>query len=97
MDNQKFCQGCEQQHSCRQIYRQLGNTKGSSVVFKVMAAFLLPLTVFIATLAVSEAILAKLQMQTAISFLPALLAAFICILITKAVNKRFSKNQTHQI
>lgn len=97
MDNQEFCQGCEQQHSCQEVYRQLGNTKGPSVALKAVAAFLLPLMVFIATLAVSEAILAKLQMQTAIGFLPALLAAFICILITKAVNKRFNKKQTHQI
>ncbi len=97
MDNQEFCQGCEQQHSCQEVYRQLGNTKGHSVVLKVVAAFLLPIAVFIATLAVSEAILAKLQMQTAISFLLALSAVFVCILITKAINKRFSKNQTHQI
>ena len=92
MDNQEFCQGCEQQHSCREVYRQLGNTKGPSVALKVVVAFLLPLMVFIVTLAVSEAILAKLQTQAAISFLPALLAAFICILITKAINKRFSKS-----
>ena len=97
MNNQRFCQRCDQQHSCQEVYRQLGNTKGPSIVFRVVAAFLLPIAVFIVTLAVSEAILAKLQMQTAISFLPALLAAFICILITKAVNKRFNKKQTHQI
>jgi len=101
MDNQEFCQGCEQQHSCREVYRQLGNTKGPSVALKVVAAFLLPLMVFIVGLVVFERVLAGAidtkGLQTAFIFLLALSAAFVCILITKAINKRFNKNQAHQI
>ncbi len=101
MNNQRFCQHCEQQHSCQEVYRQLGNTKGPSIAFKVAAAFLLPITVFIAGLVVFERVLAGAidtkGLQTAFVFLLALSAAFVCILITKAINKRFNKNQAHQI
>ena len=93
MLKQKFCQHSKQSHDCQQLYQQLCETKGPSVVFKVVVAFLLPLMVFIVTLAVFEVILAKLHLQTALSFLLALSAALVCILITKAINTQLSKNK----
>lgn len=97
MLQEKFCQDCNQRHDCRDVYRQLGNTKGPSVVFKVLVAFLLPLTVFIATLAAFEKILAERiaaeELQTALSFLLALSVTSACILITKAINRQSGKNK----
>jgi len=97
MTQQKFCQDCSQKHNCQEVYRQLGNSKGSSVVFKTVVAFLLPLLVFIAVLAASEKILAKAinskEVQTVLSFLLALTVASAVVLVTKAMNKKLGKDK----
>ena len=91
MASQNFCKDCIQKHDCRRVYEQLGNTAGSSVVFKVILAFLLPLIVFIVTLAASERVIARAinieKLQIILSLLTALLATIACIFIVKVVNK----------
>ncbi|MHC4570729.1 MAG: hypothetical protein ACYS0C_01455 [Planctomycetota bacterium] len=83
MFEEKFCEECRQKHGCREVYRHLGKAKGPSVVFKVVVAFLLPLVVFIAALAVSEKILAGIintaALRTVLSFLLALGGTFIVV------------------
>jgi uncharacterized membrane protein len=97
MFQQKFCQECNQKRNCREIYQQLGNTKNPSVVFKVVIAFLVPLVVLIAALAIFKAILAGIinskEAQTALSFLLALSMTFAVLLVIKAINKKLSKNK----
>ena len=97
MVQQKLCQECNQRRNCQEIYEQLGNTKSPSVVLKVVAAFLLPLMVFIASLVAFERILAGVidtkGLQTVLGFLLALSAALVCVLIIKAINKRPDKNR----
>ena len=91
MESQRFCQDCIQKHDCQRIYEQLGNASCSSIVLKAIIAFLLPLIVFIVSLAVSERLLAKAinieEVQIVLSFLLALLATFVCVLITRVINK----------
>ena len=58
MNQQEFCQDCRHNHDCRQIYRQLGHSSCPSVALKVIIAFLLPLVVFIISLAVFTEIFA---------------------------------------
>lgn len=91
MVSQRFCQDCIQKHDCRSVYEKMGNASGPSVVHKAILAFLLPLIVFIVSLTVSERVLTSAinaeQVQMALSLLLALLATFICILITRAINK----------
>ena len=98
MAEQKFCQDCSQKHQCQEAYRQLGNTKSPSVVFKVVIAFLVPLVVFIAALVASEKILAVIinskEVRIVLSFLSALLVTFVSILIIKAVDKRPMRKDT---
>jgi len=91
MTSGKFCQDCIQKHDCKRIYEQLGDSQGPSVALKAILAFLLPLMVFIVSLAVFEreltgAIAAK-SVQTALSFVLALLVTFVCVLITRVINK----------
>ncbi len=94
MAEQKICEDCKQKHDCQRIYEQLGDVEGPSVVIKVIVAFLLPLVVFIVSLAAFQEILAKAistqRVQTALSLLPALLVTFICILIVRVIRKRIS-------
>ncbi len=95
MAEQKFCSDCKQKHDCQEIYKQLGDVKGPSVVVKVIVAFLLPLVVFIVTLAIFERILSEAistdQLQTALSLLAALLITFICILTVRMINRRLGQ------
>jgi hypothetical protein len=97
MLQEKLCQGCYQRHQCQKVYQQLAKAQGASVVLKVLAAFLLPLIVFIGALVAFEKILPAViiseKLQTALSFLMALLVTFLTILIIKAVNQHINKNK----
>ena len=92
MAEQKFCNHCDQKHDCQKVYEQLGNDKGPSVVFKAIVAFLLPVVVFIASLAVFEEIFTKAvntkELQTLLSFLVALFITLVCILIIQAIKRQ---------
>ncbi len=97
MDEQKVCQGCNYKSRCQEVYEKLGKIHGQSVVLKVLAAFLLPIVVFIGCLAASDRILAEVihskGAQTVVGLLLALLATCICILITRLINKGFINNK----
>ena len=83
MGEQKFCQDCNQKQNCQKVYHQLGNTKSPSVVFKVVVAFLLPIVVFIASLAAFEKILSKTvdtkELQTVFSLLAAVAVTIVFV------------------
>lgn len=97
MAEQELCQQCNQRHDCQKVYQQLGNIEGPSIVVKVISAFLLPLVVFIVSLAVFGRMFAGAtgpgQVQTALSFVLALLATFVCILIIRVINRRLSQDR----
>jgi hypothetical protein len=92
MAENEFCDNCNQKHNCGSIYHQLGNTNGPSMVVKVVLAFLLPLVVFIISLAIFEEIFAKTinsqLVHTALSMVSALLVTSGCILFVRVINKR---------
>jgi len=73
------------------VYEQLGKSEGPSVLKKVILAFLLPMVVFVASLAVFEKAFAGLisagQGNSALSFAAALLVTFLCIIIARVIAK----------
>jgi uncharacterized membrane protein len=97
MGTQRFCRNCIQKHDCRSVYEQLGNESGSSVALKAVLAFLLPLIVFIVSLAAAERLLVRAinieGAQTALSLLLALLVTFMCIFITRILSKQLGLNK----
>ena len=97
MAEQDFCHTCNQKHDCQKVYQHLGDIEGPSLVVKVLLAFLLPLVVFIVSLAIFERILGgavnSAAARTVVSFLLALLATFMCILITKTACKHLGHNR----
>jgi hypothetical protein len=97
MDELKSCQECDQKHKCREVYQQLGKAQGPSVAFKAVVAFLLPILIFIASLAAFEGILARTTdikgLRTALDFLLALSVTLATMLIIKVINKRLNKNK----
>lgn len=90
MAQQKSCQSCSENHSCRQVYQKLGNVKGPSIVLKALFAFILPLAVFIVALAASEKFLAQAieldNLRVILSFLLAVLTAFFCVLVVRTID-----------
>lgn len=97
MVGEKFCNNCEQKSDCQEVYRQLGQSKGPSVVVKVLFAFLLPLLVFITCLVVFERIFSKIiaikELQTPLSLISAISVTLALILIIKVINNRLCKNK----
>jgi len=97
MVQQESCQGCHQKDDCQKMYEQLTNAKGPSVAVKVVLAFLLPLVVFVVSLAVFEKVFAgsfdREQSRAAVTFLLALATTFACIFIVKFANGHFGKNR----
>jgi len=88
MVKENICQECSQKESCQQAFEKLGNAKGPSVAIKSILAFLLPLVIFIAALAVSEKIFQK---NAGISFLLAAGLTALYILIVWSVSKHLKK------
>jgi hypothetical protein len=97
MVEQEHCRDCNERHACRDVFEKLGRAAGPSVVLKVVLAFLLPLVIFIVSLAVFEWVLAGMieaeAVQTGVSVLLALAVTFLAILIIKVINRRLSKNR----
>lgn len=97
MDQQEICHECNQKNRCQEVYEKLGNIQGESVVLKVLAAFLLPILVFIICLAGFDKILAKVttikELQTAAGLLLALSVTLACILMTRVINRGLIKHK----
>lgn len=97
MAEEKFCQGCHQKHRCQEVYEHLSTMEGPSVVLKVVVAFLMPMVVFIGSLAAFEEILAKVihskELQTVIGLVLALVVSSAFVFITRVINREFVKNK----
>jgi hypothetical protein len=98
MAEKDFCSGCPQSRDCKAVYKQIGNSKGPGVVRIAITAFLLPIAVFIAALAVSDHALkqaiAGKNLRIMVGFALAAAVSFVCILIVRAVNVRLAKRWT---
>jgi len=99
MVQQKKCKGCIHENDCRAVYRKLTSLSAAadSFAFKACFVFLLPILVFITSLAaferiVTEAVNTK-HLQTTLSFLLAVSITFTVVLIIKVINRQFNKNK----
>ena len=95
MAKENLCEKCSEKKSCEQVYKQLGQAKGPSVVVRVIVAFLLPLVGFIGSLAAFEQILTNSMQATklrlVLSFLLALVVTIALIMTMQVINKRLTK------
>ncbi|HUW19263.1 MAG TPA: hypothetical protein VMW16_08180 [Sedimentisphaerales bacterium] len=92
MDREDFCQSCGQKSRCQEVYQRLGKAERPPIALDAVLALLLPIIVFICSLAVCQKALAGVihakQLQTALGVLTALSVTFIWVLITKAIDKQ---------
>ena len=89
MDQQELCQACNQKHNCEEVYKRLGDIEGPSVVLEAIVAFVLPVVVFAASLAVFDRVLAQAisatELQIMLSCLLALLVTVGQVLAIKLI------------
>ena len=73
----------------------MGDMKGPSVAVKVVLAFLLPLVIFIASLAAFQELFSRVTdsqaAQTSLSLLMALSVVSACVLTLRAINRRLNQ------
>ena len=97
MAEEKFCRGCHQKHRCQEVYEHLSHIQGAGVVLKVILAFLLPIVVFIVSLAAFEGFLSKVvrskELQTIAGLLLSLVVSSAFVFITRVINREFVKNK----
>jgi len=86
MDQQQ-CQNCEQKHNCQEVYKRLGQSKAPKVLSKVILAFLLPLILFIFSIAAAERLLNESLKSEATrnlaAFAAGILVVFLYLIILK--------------
>lgn len=92
MNDNNFCSNCEHKDRCKDAYRKLGKSKSPSVLSKVILAFLIPILIFIVALAAGDNLLVKFgfseNLKTAASFILAILAVFLYLLLIKLFKRR---------
>ena len=95
MAKENLCEKCSEKKSCEEAYKQLGQAKGPSVVVGAIVAFVVPIVVFIASLAACEQILTSsiqaTKLRLVLSFLLALVVTIALIMIMQVINKRLTK------
>ncbi|MBN2588337.1 MAG: hypothetical protein JXA96_00625 [Sedimentisphaerales bacterium] len=98
MSQEDFCQDCHQKNDCQEVYRRMGSSECPPVFYKTLTAFLMPMVVFIVSLAVFEKtisggdyLLFSQKLQTALGFFVALLITVVFMITFKLLSKLFRK------
>ena len=81
------------------MYEKLGQSKGPSVVWKVVLAFLTPIFVFIASLVIAEKLLSgrlSERMLTLAAFFIALVITLIVVFIIRAIRRPHCERKYNQ-
>jgi ABC-type sugar transport system permease subunit len=89
-----YCSGCGQKETCREAYEKLGKAQGPSVVWKVIAAFLVPIAVFILSLAGADLLLRNRlegKLLSAVDFLAAVGVTVIVVVVLWLIRRRRDK------
>ena len=97
MADEKICQGCHQKHRCQEVYEHLSKMEGPSLVLKVVVAFLLPILVFIGSIAIFEGLFSEIiqskELQTIAGLLLALVVSTSFVFIARVINRNPVKNK----
>ncbi len=90
----KHCDGCEQKDRCQEVYEKLGHSEGPNVASKAVAAFVVPVAVFVIAALITQFFLkskienTKLMVLT--EFAIGLAAAAAAIFIVRRLTQKDS-------
>lgn len=86
----KNCSQCTQKNRCGQLYEKLGKSKSANVTWKVIVVFLMPILVFILSLAGANSLLQSTfegKMLTVAAFSAAMVVTLIVIVLIRAIRR----------
>lgn len=89
MKSDNNCSQCGHKDGCRLMYEKLGKAGGSGVAMKAIIAFLVPIGVFIGTLAAGERLLQdrfEENILTLVSFSLAVCVTLLVVFVIRAMN-----------
>ncbi len=93
MNQDNICKGCHLKDNCNEANQQVDGSNCPHFILKIIAAFILPMAVFITSLAGFEKFLAtenfwnnSEKLQTLVSFLMAFVTTAVFMLIVKLIN-----------
>ena len=89
------CSGCGQKQTCRGAYEKIGKSEVPNVAWKAIVAFVLPIVIFVLSLAGTTKLLAghfEDRMLTLLSFLLALSITFIYVCAVRAIQGPMNKD-----
>jgi fucose 4-O-acetylase-like acetyltransferase len=94
MNQNDFCKDCHLKCSCDGVEQQPDGSDCPHFILKIIAAFILPMIIFITSLAVFEKILSgenfwhnSEKLKTFVSFLMAMLTTAVFMLIVKLMSR----------
>jgi len=97
MTDHGICGKCSQRNSCNEVYQQIADNKGPSLLGKVVIAFAVPLVSFVLAVAVFSELTAKIMPSrwgaTTLSFFLAIGTTVLVVAVIQVVNRRFGKNR----
>jgi hypothetical protein len=82
MNQQNLCKGCIQQNRCQEAYERLGRSQEPSVLNAVLIAFLMPMVVFIVSLAVFELVLTMFGIHSVLKTLISTLGSLTVVVLS---------------
>ncbi len=92
----KNCKNCAHNHDCKAVYESVTKSKDASVTARVIIAFLLPLSIFVASMAFFNDILEKNTnlgaLKDVVNLLISVAVAFVCAMIAKTIYNFFNKD-----
>ena len=91
MKKDDYCSGCGQKDTCRQAYEKMGNVDSPNVTVGVLVAFLVPIAVFIGSLAGFQQLFEgwlEEKTSTLLGFLAALSVTFVTILVIRFIRNK---------
>jgi hypothetical protein len=93
MSEKDNCSGCPQHHDCKSMYQALGSAKGSFVATRSIYAFLVPILIFAAGVAIFDKLLAsKIPGENPRTIISAILALLICSIYVMALRPILNRN-----
>ncbi len=90
-NDDKTCSQCGQKNRCSHLYEKMGHTKGPNVAWKVTTAFLVPILVFIGSLAGATRLLGDKfegRIQTLVTFSIAAAVTLAVVVCIRAIRHR---------
>jgi len=92
MDDERLCHDCRHRQTCQQIYAKLGRDGVPSVLRKVLLGLLLPLVIFVVSVASISRLFSALELavaaQAICSFVTAVAATICFVLVLRVLEKR---------